>query len=173
MRKYLVLTAVVLLAACGSDEHSDLRQELAALTKGLRGHVNPLPQVKPYEPVPYSAEDLVDPFRPDRIIIAQPGKGVGGAPGPDLNRPKEPLEAFPLESIQMVGTITQSKETYGLVKAGSNLYRVKQGNYMGQNFGVITSIDENEIKLTELVQDGSGEWVQRSSALQLQEVSKR
>ncbi|MGA8006002.1 MAG: pilus assembly protein PilP [Burkholderiales bacterium] len=173
MRKYLVLTAVVLLAACGSDEHSDLRQELAALTKGLRGHVNPLPQVKPYEPVPYTAEDLVDPFRPDRIIIAQPGKGVGGAPGPDLNRPKEPLEAFPLESIQMVGTITQGKETYGLVKAGSNLYRVKQGNYMGQNFGVITSIDESEIKLTELVQDGSGEWVQRSSALQLQEVSKR
>ena len=173
MRKYLVLTAVVLLAACGSDEHSDLRQELAALTKGLRGHVNPLPQVKPYEPVPYTAEDLVDPFRPDRIIIAQPGKGVGGAPGPDLNRPKEPLEAFPLESIQMVGTITQGKETYGLVKAGSNLYRVKQGNYMGQNFGVITSINENEIKLTELVQDGSGEWVQRSSALQLQEVSKR
>lgn len=173
MRKYLVLTAVVLLAACGSDEHSDLRQELEALTKGLRGHVNPLPQVKPYEPVPYTAEDLVDPFRPDRIIIAQPGKGVGGAPGPDLNRPKEPLEAFPLESIQMVGTITQGKETYGLVKAGSNLYRVKQGNYMGQNFGVITSIDESEIKLTELVQDGSGEWVQRSSALQLQEVSKR
>jgi len=173
MRKYLVLAAVVLLAACGGDEHSDLRQELAALTKGLRGHVNPLPQVKPYEPVPYTAEDLVDPFRPDRIIIAQPGKGVGGTPGPDLNRPKEPLEAFPLESIQMVGTITQGKETYGLVKAGSNLYRVKQGNYMGQNFGVITSIDENEIKLTELVQDGSGEWVQRSSALQLQEVSKR
>ena len=96
MRKYLVLAAVVLLAACGGDEHSDLRQELAALTKGLRGHVNPLPQVKPYEPVPYTAEDLVDPFRPDRIIIAQPGKGVGGTPGPDLNRPKEPLEAFPL-----------------------------------------------------------------------------
>ena len=174
MRKYLVLTAVVLLAACGSDEHSDLRQELSSLTKGLRGHVNPLPQVKPYEPVPYTAEDLVDPFRPDRIIIVQQGTGAGGGmPGPDLNRPKEPLEAFPLESIQMVGTITQGKQTFGLVKAGTNLYRVKQGNYMGQNFGVITSIDEGEIKLTELVQDGSGEWVQRSSALQLQEVSKR
>jgi type IV pilus assembly protein PilP len=173
MRRLLVLAAALLLAACGADEHSDLRQELSGLTKGLRGHVNPLPQVKPYEPVPYTAEDLVDPFRPDRIIIAQPGKGVGGAPGPDLNRPKEPLEAFPLESIQMVGTITQGKQTYGLVKAGTNLYRVKQGNYMGQNFGVITSIDEGEIKLTELVQDGSGEWVQRSSALQLQEVSKR
>lgn len=173
MRKHISLAALLLLAACGSDQHSDLQQELASLTKGLRGHVNPLPQVKPYEPVPYTAENLVDPFRPDRIIIAQPGKGSGGAPGPDLNRPKEPLEAFPLDSIHMVGTITQGKVTYGLVKAGSNLFRVRQGNYMGQNFGVITSIDESEIKLTELVQDGSGEWVQRSSALQLQEVSKR
>lgn len=173
MSKYLVLATALLLAACGADQHSDLRQELSTLTKGLRGHVNPLPQVKPYEAVPYAAEDLVDPFRPDRIIIAQPGKGIGGTPGPDLNRPKEPLEAYPLESIQMVGSITQGKETYGLVKAGANLYRVKQGNYMGQNFGVITSIGESEIKLTELVQDGSGEWVQRSSALQLQEVSKR
>jgi type IV pilus assembly protein PilP len=174
MKKYLVLAAAVLLAACGTDEHSDLRQELAGLTKGMRGHVSPLPQVKPYVPVPYTAEDLVDPFRPDRIVIAQTGgKGAGGAPGPDLNRPKEPLEAFPLDTIHMVGTITQGKQTYGLVKAGTNLYRVKQGNYMGQNFGVITLINENEIKLTELVQDGSGEWVQRSSTLQLQEVSKR
>jgi type IV pilus assembly protein PilP len=174
MRRHLAFAVVLLLlSACGGDEHSDLRQVLNDKTKGLRGHVNPLPKVKPYEPVPYTAEDLVDPFRPDRIVIAQAGKGAGGAPGPDLNRPKEPLEAFPLESIQMVGTITQDKQTYGLVKAGTNLYRVKQGNYMGQNFGVITSIDEGEIKLTELVQDGSGEWVQRSSALQLQEVSKR
>jgi len=173
MKKFLVLASVLLLAACGGDEHSDLRQELNTLTKGLRGHVKPLPQVKAYQPVSYTAEDLVDPFRPDRIIIAKAAKGFGGTPGPDLNRPKEPLEAFPLESIEMVGTITQGKQTYGLVKAGENLYRVKKGNYMGQNFGVITSINEGEIKLTELVQDGSGEWVQRSSALQLQEVSKR
>ena len=176
MKKVLVLASVALLAACGADEHSDLKQELNAMTKDLRGHVNPLPQVKPYEPVPYTAEALVDPFQPDRIIIAQPGSGARGAGGgraPDPNRPKEPLEAFPLESIHMVGTITQGKETYGLVTAGSNLYRVRKGNYMGQNFGVITSIAEGQIDLKELVQDSSGEWVERASALQLQEVSKR
>jgi type IV pilus assembly protein PilP len=173
MKKLLVLASVLLLAACGGDQHSDLRQELHNMTKGLRGHVKPLPEVKPYQPVAYTAENLVDPFRPDRIVIAKPNPRPGGTKGPDPNRPKEPLEAFPLESIEMVGTITEGKQTYGLVKAGANLYRVKKGNYMGQNFGVITSIDESEIKLTELVQDGSGEWVQRSSALQLQEVSKR
>ena len=63
------------------------------------------------------------------------------------NRIKEPLEAFPLESIQMLGTITQDKETFALVKAGPNLYRVRKGNYMGQNFGVIT-VDRRECRST-------------------------
>ena len=175
MRGILAIACVLSLAACGADEHSDLRQELTALTKDLRGHVNPLPQVTPYEPVPYTAEALVDPFQPDRIIVAQSGSGAHGAGklAPDPNRPKEPLEAFPLESIHMVGTITQGRQTYGLVQAGSNLYRVHKGNYMGQNFGVITSIAEGQIDLKELVQDSNGEWVERASALQLQEVSKR
>jgi len=97
---------------------------------------------------------------------------TGGRPGPDVDRPKEPLEAFPLESIQMVGSLTQGRETFGLVKAGPNLYRVRKGNYMGQNFGVITGIDESQISLKELIQEGSGEWVERASSVQLQEVKK-
>ena len=91
---------------------------------------------------------------------------------PDPNRPKEPLESFPLESIQMLGTITQSSETFALVKAGPNLYRVRKGNYMGQNFGVITGIDDAQISLKELVQDAGGDWVERSSALQLVEAKR-
>jgi len=72
----------------------------------------------------------------------------------------------------MVGTLTQKAETFALVKAGQSLYRVKKGNYMGQNFGVITSIDDFKISLKELVQDGTGEWTERVSALQLQEGKK-
>ena len=174
-RALLVLGPGALLAACTGEEHGDLKQELAQLTKDFRGQVPPLPQVKPYEPVPYTSEGMVDPFRLDRIEVGQAGEK-----GPRVNeklaehekRVKEPLEAFPLESIQMLGTITQEKETFALVKAGPNLYRVKKGNYMGQNFGVITAIDEGGIKLKELVQDSGGEWVERSSALQLLEVAK-
>ena len=72
----------------------------------------------------------------------------------------------------MVGTLQQNKETYARVKAGPNLYRVKKGNYMGQNFGVITSIDDAQISLKEIVQDSGGEWTERASALQLQEVGR-
>jgi type IV pilus assembly protein PilP len=172
--RLLAIGAATSIAACSSDEHGDLKQELNELTKDVRGKVNPLPQVRPYEPVPYTAEAAVDPFRPERIDVATSGAATASASklAPDPNRSKEPLEAFPLESIQMLGTITQNRETFALVKAGPNLYRVKKGNYMGQNFGVITGIDEIQIALKELVQDAGGEWVERSSALQLVETRR-
>ena len=174
MKRLFALACMAALAACSGEQFGDLKKELNEMTKDLRGRVDPLPQVRPYEPVAYQAESEVDPFRPGRIEVALAGGATPAAGGraPDMDRPKEPLEAFPLESIQMVGSLTQGRETFGLVKAGPNLYRVRKGNYMGQNFGVITGIDESQISMKELIQEGSGEWVERSSALQLQEVKK-
>jgi type IV pilus assembly protein PilP len=174
MRTFIVLAGVALLAACGGEEQGELRQELAAMTKDLRGKVDPLPQVRSYEPVPYKGESMLDPFVPGRIVVTQ-AAGTGGSGGgvqPDLNRPKEPLEAFPLEQLQMVGTLAQNKDMYALVRAGSNLFRVKKGNYMGPNFGVITAIDEGQINLKEVVQDSGGDWVERSTTVQMQEGKK-
>jgi len=173
--RLVMLAAALALAACGGEEHSDLKEELHQLTKDLRGRVEPLPQVKPYEPVPYTAEGQVDPFRTERIEVASAGRATGASVAlieEQKKRPPEPLEAFPLESIQMLGTITQKNETFALVKAGPNLYRVKKGNYMGQNFGVITAIDEAQISLKELVQDSTGDWVERISSLQLVEAKR-
>jgi type IV pilus assembly protein PilP len=170
-----VLVALLALAACGGEEHRDLKKELNELTKDFRGRVDALPQVRPYEPVPYTAEGQVDPFRPERIEVAQrrlSPSATSARVEKERDRPKEPLEAFPLESIQMMGTITQDTETFALVKAGPNLYRVRKGNYMGQNFGVVTGIDESQITLKELIQDGGGEWVERNSALQLVEAKR-
>lgn len=175
MKRLILLTGVALLAACGGEEQGELRQELAAMTKDLRGKVDPLPQVRSYEPVPYKGDNMVDPFVPGRIVVSQAaaGGGTGGGVQPDLNRPKEPLEAFPLEAIQMVGTLAQNKDMYGLVRAGTNLFRVKKGNYMGQNFGVITAIDEGQINLKEVVQDAGGDWVERSTTVQMSEGKKQ
>lgn len=171
----LLAGAAALLAACGGEEQGELRQELAAMTKDLRGKVDPLPEVRSYEPVPYKGESMLDPFVPGRIVVSQAGgttAGGGGGVQPDLNRPKEPLESFPLEGIQMVGTLAQNKDMFALVRAGSNLFRVKKGNYMGQNFGVITAIDEGQISLKEVVQDSGGDWVERSTTVQMVEGKK-
>ena len=172
MRNLAIIAAVLFLAACGGDEHQDLKAELKNLTNDLRGRIDPLPVVKPYEPVPYRALDLPDPFGSAKIelAIAAAAKSKGGANAPDAARPKEPLEAYPLESLKMVGTLSQKGVTYALVRADASVYRVKAGNYLGQNFGVITGITDNLINLKELVQDASGDWTERKIALQIVEA---
>jgi type IV pilus assembly protein PilP len=173
-RPALILAAALAVAGCDSGEQQELKSELAVLSKDLRGKVQPLPVVKPYEPVPYTAYDLPDPFGPAKIHLAAKGAGQGGGGlKPDLDRPKEPLEAYPLESLRMVGTLERSKQTFGLVRADAGLYRVRVGNYMGQNFGVITKISEAEIALRELFQDAGGDWAERESTLLLQEADAK
>jgi type IV pilus assembly protein PilP len=174
MKNLTIIMTVLLLAACGGDEHQDLKAELKNLTKDLRGQIPPLPVVKPYEPVPYQAFDTPDPFGPAKIELATGAatKSKGGANAPDIRRPKEPLEAYPLESLKMVGTLSQKDINYALVRADNSLYRVKAGNYMGQNFGVITEITDGQINLKELVQDASGDWTERKTALQLLETGE-
>ncbi|OFZ71462.1 MAG: pilus assembly protein PilP [Betaproteobacteria bacterium RBG_16_64_9] len=170
MRRLAMLACVLALAACGGEQYGDLKEELNQLTRDMRGKVAPLPVVKPYEPVPYLAGDMPDPFGPTKIELVTRASGLGASKlQPDQTRPKEPLEAFPLETLRMVGVLQQSKQTFGLVKADANLYRVRAGNYMGQNFGLITEVNENEIRLRELIQDAGGDWTERASTLQLQE----
>jgi type IV pilus assembly protein PilP len=159
----------VVVAGCGGESHQDLRAWMQEQGKGAKGKLDPLPQVKPYEPFTYNAFDLPDPFKPRKI---EPVKS-GGALAPDLSRRKEPLEAYPLESLQMVGTLQRGRTTFALVRTTDrDIYQVRVGNYLGQNFGVIIGISDNEIRLKELVQDGSGDWTERSSTLQLAEAGE-
>lgn len=171
MRAILVLAVGVMLAGCFGEEFGDLKAELKEKTKDLRGKIDPLPVVKPYEPVPYKAFDQADPFSAAKIeLVTKSASSGGGGLQPDFNRPKEPLEAYPLESLKMVGVLQQRKASFALIKADIGLYRVKVGNYMGQNFGLITSITESQVQLRELIQDPAGDWTERQSTLQLQEV---
>lgn len=161
------LCAFALLAACSGGNQDELQQWMKDNTKDMRGRVPPLPQVRPYSPVAYDASGMIAPFSPRKLAV-ETKQGGGSGIQPDLNRPKEPLEAFPLESIKYVGVIEKKKQSFGIVTADGALYQVRTGNYMGQNFGVITRISETEMNLRELVQDPNGDWVERVSSLQLQ-----
>jgi len=166
MKRIPVLLTLAALGGC-SSELDDLKNFVRESEKGLPRKIEPLPAVKPFEPFTYEGFDLPDPFQPRKL--SPPKEGAGGGIAPDLNRRKEPLEAFPLEQLKMVGTLSQNKEMYALVRADKTLYRVKKGNYMGQNFGLITEVTETEIKLKEIVQDSAGDWAERQSVLPLLE----
>jgi len=164
------IVIALVLAGCGGESHQDLRDWMREQGKGAQGKLEPLPQIRPYEPFAYNAFDLPDPFKPRKI---EPAKGAGG-PAPDLARRREPLESFPLESLSMVGTLAKDKSMYALVRTpDKDIYQVRSGNFMGQNFGVVTGISDTEIKLKELVQDSAGDWTERSSSLQLQQPDPR
>jgi len=165
-----VIAIGVSLAGCGGENHQDLRAWMAEQGKGTRGKLDPVPQIKPYEPFAYNAFDMPDPFKPRKI---EPAKG-GSKLAPDLARRREPLESFPLESLTMVGTLEKDRAMYALIRTPEkDVYQVRAGNHMGQDFGVITGISETEIKLRELVQDGAGDWTERTSSLQLQQPDQK
>lgn len=170
MRGLLTVFLSLMLAACGGSDLDDIRQFVENSGQGLRGKVETLPEVKPYEPFAYNAFELADPFRPRKL---DPGKGKEGGLQPDLLRRKEPLEMFPLENLKMVGFLQKENMNFALIATPErDLHQVKVGNYLGQNYGIITdivirSISDAEIKLTEIVQDSSGNWTERQSSVAL------
>lgn len=165
-----IACSLLALGGCSGEQHSDLRQFVKDSDNLPRGRIPPLPEVKPYEAFTYNAFDLLDPFVPRKI---EPPKGTavaGGIKPPDPNRRKEPLEAYPLENLTMVGTLEQKHQFSALIKTpDKNLFRVSPGNFMGQNFGRITAITETEIKLKELVQDSGGAWKEEERTMLLQD----
>ncbi|TRZ66559.1 MAG: pilus assembly protein PilP [Rhodocyclaceae bacterium] len=166
-----VVLASLVLGACSTDEHQDLKQWMKDATKDMKGRVKPLPEVKPFPIVSYEAAEMTDPFNPVKIGPDKKpdGAGSGGGIKPDFNRFREPLEGYPLESLKMVGLIQKAKMLNAIIKADKTVHLVKIGNYMGQNFGMITQITDTEVQLRELVQDSAGDWVERPGTLQLQE----
>lgn len=167
MKRLLIPLAFAALGGC-SSEIDDLKSFVRDSDKGLPRKVEPLPAVKPFEPFAYEGFDLPDPFKP-RKLAGPSDKKNDVRVEEQINRRKEPLEAFPLEQLKMVGTLSQAKDVYALVRADKTLYRVKKGNYMGQNFGLITEVTDTEIKLKEIVQDSAGDWTERQSVLPLLE----
>lgn len=167
MNRAAILGACVLLAGCAGGSEDDLQAWMNEQAKTMRGSVQTLPELKPFPVVAYAGTQGDDPFRSARMEPER--RASAGALRPDMDRRREPLESYPLESMQMVGILMQGRNTHALIKANNALHQVKVGNYMGQNFGVVTQITENQVTLRELVEDVYGDWVERITPLTLQE----
>jgi len=158
-----------LLAGCSSDQ-SDLERFVAAEKAKEPGPIEPLPQIQPYETFTYDTHGLRSPFVAD-TEATQPAEGQAGAGTglqPDFNRNKEYLEQFPLDALKMVGTIERRGETYALVSdPDGSVHRIQPGNHLGQNHGKVTSVNDTQIRVTEIVPDGLGGWMERQAAIGL------
>ena len=153
----------LLLAACSSDRLNDLQAWVDHVRATQRGHIEPLPTFKPFETYTYNDVSKQDPFKP---WDTQTALNVGGGIHPNLNRRKGSLEAFPLDSLQMVGTLDFNHQRWAAVKAPDGIvYRVRAGNYMGKNNGKVTKVDNGKIELQEIVPNGVGGWDVRPAAL--------
>ncbi len=170
---FITLLVCAALAGCGAN-HEELQQWMEQQRREVKPSVKPLQPPKKFDPQPYASMQAVEPFSTQKLTVAikqesrQPNSLLSG----ELNRRKEPLESFPLDSVRMVGSLAKSGQPYALLKVDNLLYQVKLGDYLGQNYGRITKIAETEIALREIVQDAAGEWIERVSTLQLQEKAR-
>jgi len=179
-RQALVLTMVcslLVLAACGSSDQEELQQWMTAQRNITRPKAAPLQQPTKFTPKTYGQEGAIEPFSNQKLVQAlkrDSSQATSNAAliTPELSRRKEPLEAAPLDSVAMVGSLTKAGQPVALVRVDNLIYQVHVGNYLGQNYGRITSVTEASVVLREIVQDAAGEWTERPATLQLLEEKK-
>ncbi len=161
-RTLLIACLCALVVGCGKDDN-DLRAYVAQVKERPAAPIEPIPEIAPYTPYTYRAEERRAPFTP-----TTPERGSRSDSGvtPNIDRPREPLESFPLDALRMVGTITSAGTTYALIQAPDNvIHRVRRGNHLGQNYGEIDAISDNGIVLTEIVPDGAGSYTKRPATI--------
>jgi len=168
-RILLMLMAIVALSGC-SSRTDDLQAWIKQVKARKSKAIDPIPKITPYEPFEYVPPENVDPFSPPQGSAEPAGHTLDANLRPDANRPREPLEAFSLDGLKMLGTIQAGNDLYALVKSPDGIvHRVSVGNHMGLNYGRVDAVSESEITLTEIVPDGFGGWTKRSARLSVPE----
>ena len=172
-----VLAVSLALAACTQSGQEELQQWMNQQRAQTRPKVEPIPEPKKFTPQAYTQERAGDPFSNQKLTQALKRESAQTTTtatlvAPELARRKEPLEAYPLDAMAMVGSLIKQGKPVALIRVDNLLYQVRPGNYLGQNYGRIMKVDETEVVLREIVQDSAGEWIERTATLQLQERSK-
>jgi type IV pilus assembly protein PilP len=172
-RSAACLIVVLGLQAC-ADDQDELQQWMEQQKREVKPSVEPLSAPKKFIPQGYVSLSGVEPFSTQKLTVAlkQEARQPNSLLAAEINRRKEPLEAYPVDSMAMVGSVVRNGRPYALLRVDSLLYQVKPGDYLGQNYGKIIKISETDVSYREIIQDAAGEWIERVSALQLQERAR-
>lgn len=171
------LSALLLLTGCWGEEHGDLRQWVATQKSVTKPRIQPLKEPSVFTPQAYTAASDMDPFNMLKLTQVLSREAAQNTSNMALllaeqNRRKDDLESYPLDSITMVGSMKKNGQDTALLRVNQLIYQANSGSYLGQNYGRILQIGEHSIKLREVVQDATGDWVERMTTLDLQEGSK-
>ncbi|MCG2584911.1 pilus assembly protein PilP [Massilia sp. TS11] len=171
MKRLLALSLCSLLAACSDSDVQEVRQWMDETAKTTKTSVAPIAPPKTFVPFSYSGKEAIDPFNPQKLTVelARAAASSKNPFKPDMERKKELLESFPLDTIKMVGVIQKGGQMSALLQIDKSIFQVRTGQYIGQNFGLVTAVSETAVSIREVVQDAAGEWVERQSKLELQE----
>ena len=166
------------ILGCSASGEDELRQWMTNERAQAKPNITPIAEPKQFLPQPYDVEAGIEPFNPLKLTQALRRESAQMASNaaliaPEMARRKEPLEAFPLDTMAMVGSLNKTGKPTALLRVDKLLYQVQIGNYLGQNYGRITAITETAIQLREIVQDATGDWVERTTSLELQEEAKK
>ncbi len=169
-----LMLGLVALSGCTSDDETELRTWMAELRTTIKPKIAPIDEPKQFVPAAYVAGNTEDPFAALRLTQALKRDSNNSSANtalisPELARRKEPLEAYPLDAIKMVGSMNKNGVPIALVKVDKLLYQVRVGNHLGQNYGLVTKISETNLQLREIAQDSTGDWIERPTTLDLQE----
>lgn len=171
---FLALLASSMLVGCFGSEHEDLHEWIGVQKSMAKPRVQPLKEPSVFLPQAYEASTEMDPFnmlKLTQVLRRETEKNTANTAllTAEQNRRKEELESYPLDSVTMVGSLKKGNQRIALLRVNQLIYQVGVGNYLGQNYGRIVQIEENSIKLREVVQDAAGDWVERMATLDLQE----
>lgn len=168
--RLIAVPIVLALAGCG-DDHGELIDWMNQVRATAQPITEKIAEPKRFEPFRYDNSTQVDPFSTDKLALAIEKFQQRAREGikPDTSRRREVLESYPLDMIKMVGHLSNGRVDYALLEVDRVVYQARVGNYAGQNFGKIIRISETEVMLKEMVQDAAGDWIERESALRLQE----
>ncbi|WP_299731865.1 pilus assembly protein PilP [uncultured Endozoicomonas sp.] len=146
--------------------YQDIDAYMADVKTRPMGNIEPLPQFRPYEAFTYQASAMRSPFK-QPVKVALSSDQLNSNIKPDASRVKQYLEKFEMDSFRLVGSISNDEGFWGLVRGSDGVHRVKVGDYIGRNHGRITYIDEQELRVTEIVPAGPKYWIERPRILPL------
>lgn len=174
---FALVALSLIVSGCGAASEDELQEWMKEQRNAAKPRIEPLPEPSKFSPQAYNQAGTIEPFSNQKLTQAlrrdsNQTSSNAALIAPELSRRKEPLEALPLDSISMVGSLLKQGSPIALVKVDNLIYQVRVGNHLGQNYGLVTKVTETSISLREIVQDAAGEWIERTAALQLLEGSK-